>query len=50
MTFLRDGLIRVYAAFDEPDSAAGCTPINDTLSAAETDAAIQPYLRRLPPR
>lgn len=50
LTFLRDGLIRVYAAFDKPDSAAGCAPINDTLSAAETEAAIQPYVRRLPPR
>ena len=50
LTFLHDGLIRVYAAFDEPDSAAGCAPINDTLSAAEIDAAIQPYARWLPPR
>ena len=50
MTFLHNGLIRVYAAFDKPGSAAGCAPINDTLSAAETDAAIQPYARRLPPR
>ena len=50
MTFLHDGLIRVYAAFDKPDSAAGCAPINDTLTAAETDAAIKPYMRRLPPR
>lgn len=50
MTFLPDGLIRVYAAFDKPDSAVGCAPINDTLTAAETEAAIRPYLRRLPPR
>ena len=50
MTFLHNGLIRVYAAFDEPNSAPGCAPINDTLSAAEADAAIQPYVRRLPPR
>ena len=50
MTFLHDGLIRVYAAFDKPDSAAGCAPINDTLTAAETDAAIEPYMRRLSPR
>ena len=40
LTFRSDGMIRVYAAFDESEGREGCAPVNGTLTAAEADAAI----------
>lgn len=50
LTFLTDGLIRIYAAFDEPESLPNCTPVNSTLTPAEAEAAMQPFVDRLPHR
>ena len=50
LTFLADGLIRIYAAFDEPGSMPHCAPVNSTLAPTEAEAAMQPFVDRLPRR
>ena len=47
LTFLADGLIRIYAAFDEPERMPNCAPINSTLTPAEAEVAMQPFIDRL---
>lgn len=50
LTFLTDGLIRIYAAFDEPEGMPNCAPVNSTLTPAEVEVAMQPFVDRLPRR
>lgn len=50
LTFLADGLIRIYAAFDEPGSMQHCAPVNSTLTLAEAEVAMRPFIDRLPRR
>ena len=50
MTFETNGMVRLYAAFDEPDSQPGCAPISSTLATGEALVAVQRFLSHLPPR
>ena len=50
LTFLADGLIRIYAAFDEPEGMPNCAPVNSTLTPAEAEVAMEPFVDRLPRR
>ena len=50
MTFETNGIVRFYAAFDEPDGQPGCAPISSTLGTSEALVAVQRFLHHPPPR
>ncbi len=50
MTFETNGMVRFYAAFDEPDSQPGCALISSTLRTSEALVAVQQFLSHLPCR
>ena len=50
MTFETNGMVRFYAAFDEPDGQPGCAPVSSTLGTREALVAVQRFLHQAPPR
>ena len=50
MTFETNGMVRFYAAFDEPDRQPGCAPISSTLGTSEALVAVQRFLSHSAPR
>ena len=50
MTFETNGIVRFYAAFDEPDSQPDCAPVSSTLGTSEALVAVQAFLSHLTPR